>query len=70
MLLGLRGAAGPDLGDRAVQPVMTFRMPPPVAICHSRKMPAPAKSRLADHTEKNAESLFWRPSAMPVEERK
>ncbi len=68
MPLGLDAVSG--LGAREAQPVMALRTRPPLAICHSRKMPAPAKSRLADHTAKKAESLFCLPSAMPVEESK
>ncbi len=43
---------------------------PPVDICRSKTTPQAANSALASQTPTTAGSLFWRASAVPVEERK
>ncbi len=55
---GLGSEAALGLGDRAAQVVMALSTRPPLAICHSRKIPPAANSKLADHTARNAGIQF------------
>ena len=56
--------------SRENQAVMVARTWPPLAICQRRKMPTAAKSMFADQTARKAGSLFWRPRAVVIIERR